>query len=78
MRYALAAMITPVIENGRMVMKGEDLDRNMERIKAFLKRAEDEAAELVAKYENAIDALAALLRKRGSIPGDEVVRFLTI
>lgn len=75
--YATAAIVPPVIENGRKVTKGADVERYRDRINALLKRADDEAAALVQEYEDTIDALTDLLIEKGRLSGVDVDKFLT-
>ena len=76
-KYAAGAICTPVREGGLLKTKAEEVERKQDQIDAFMARMIEDAAEFVAEYEEAIDALADLIYSRKQLSGVEVVRFLT-
>lgn len=71
-KYATAAVCTPVREAGEIVIRGNEVQENLDRIGALMEDAKAFAEQLVTNHRQAIEAVATALLKNQILAGDEV------
>lgn len=77
LRYATGAVCTPVREGGQIVFRGEEVQRNINRIEALMEKGRKRAEHFVASHRQAITAVATALLEKQILASEEVHELVT-